>query len=164
MKDAPPNAYIVIDGRRWRASDPHIPDAYRQELVDELMAARRAVGQATRQHDVKGARARVNDAKVALGERGYPWWLQPTPNELAPRIEAAIRALLRSRRGRLIYPTDVARIVGGAAWRSLLPRVRTAAVAMSTRGELEMLSRGRVIQPPARGLVRYRLAERQTST
>ena len=34
---------VVITGRRWRATDPAIPESFRQELVDELMSARRAV-------------------------------------------------------------------------------------------------------------------------
>jgi len=162
VKDAPPNAYIVIDGRRWRASDPHIPDAYRQELVDELMAARRAVGLARRATDVKAARARVNDAKVALGERGHPWWLPSGPTERTPRIEAAIRALLRSRRGRLIYPTDVARIVGGGRWRPLLAEVRARAAEMMPRGDLRILSRGTVVRrSPPSGVLRYGLVEHE---
>ena len=36
--------FIEIDGRRWRATDPAIPEPFRKELVDELMRARRAVG------------------------------------------------------------------------------------------------------------------------
>ena len=39
----PDGHHFVIDGRRWRATDPSIPDSFRQELVDELMDARRAV-------------------------------------------------------------------------------------------------------------------------
>ncbi|WP_258934323.1 hypothetical protein [Nesterenkonia pannonica] len=35
--------HIVVDGRRWRASDPSIPEKLRSELVKELMAARRLV-------------------------------------------------------------------------------------------------------------------------
>lgn len=64
----PDGHYLVINGRKWRASNPSIPPKLRQELVDELMSARRAV------KDGKAdARKRVNDAKVALGERGQPW-------------------------------------------------------------------------------------------
>src|SRR5690606_6277251 len=111
----PDGRYIVVDGRRWRASDPEIPDALRQELVDELMAARRAV-----RTDGDAARPRVSDAKHALGERGYPWWEEPTEAELAERITATTRALLAKRAGRSICPSDVARVVGGAGerWRS----------------------------------------------
>jgi uncharacterized protein len=76
----PDGRYIVVDGRRWRASDPGLPEERRQELVDELMAARRAVGAAKRAGDAEAERAardRVHAAKVALGERGTPWWEEP---------------------------------------------------------------------------------------
>ncbi len=71
--------YVVIDGRRWRATNPNLPPEVRQQLVNELMDARRAVGAALRAKDAaaeKAARARVNAAKVALGERGPKWWEQ----------------------------------------------------------------------------------------
>ena len=73
----PDGHYVIIDGRRWRATDPSLPEERRQELVNELMAARRAVGAAKRAGDAKAekeARSRVHAAKVALGERGEPWW------------------------------------------------------------------------------------------
>jgi len=76
----PDGRYIVVDGRRWRASDPGLPPARRDELVRELMAARRAVGAAKRAGDAsaeRAARDRVHAAKVALGERGTPWWIEP---------------------------------------------------------------------------------------
>ena len=69
--------YIVIDGRRWRATDPNLPEDRRKELVRELMSARSAVGWAKRRGDAeaeKAARRRVHAAKVALGERGPKWW------------------------------------------------------------------------------------------
>ncbi|MDA0181881.1 hypothetical protein OJ997_16380 [Solirubrobacter phytolaccae] len=69
--------WIVIDGRRWRRSDPSLPEARRKELVSELMSARSAVGHARRKGDEQAERAardRVHAAKVALGERGPKWW------------------------------------------------------------------------------------------
>jgi uncharacterized protein len=69
--------YVLIDGRRWRATDPNIPEAERARLVGELMRARRDVGRALRAGDAEAereARVRVNAAKVALGERGEKWW------------------------------------------------------------------------------------------
>jgi hypothetical protein len=69
--------WIVIDGRRWRRSDPSLPEARRKELVSELMSARSAVGWAKRRGDAaaeRTARDRVHAAKVALGERGPKWW------------------------------------------------------------------------------------------
>ena len=52
-------------------------------FVTELMSARRAVKEAKRAEDaqaLKSARARVNDAKVALGERGPVWWDDGSPD------------------------------------------------------------------------------------
>ncbi|MET9935122.1 MULTISPECIES: hypothetical protein [unclassified Streptomyces] len=75
----PDGRYIVVGGRRWRATDPEIPPEAAARLRSLLMAARRAVGAALREHDAeaeRAARARVHTAKVALGERGEPWWEQ----------------------------------------------------------------------------------------
>lgn len=94
----PQRAFIIIGGRRWRTSDPSVPDNLRQELVNELMAARRAVRDGKNQSEIRRSRRRVNDAKVALGERGHAWWLPPSPTATNRRIEAAVRALLWSRR------------------------------------------------------------------
>jgi hypothetical protein len=73
----PDGHHVIIDGRRWRATDPDIPEGRRRELVSELMSARSAVGHAKRRGDeaaVRKARERVHAAKVALGERGPRWW------------------------------------------------------------------------------------------
>ncbi|MFC9947513.1 hypothetical protein [Streptomyces pratensis] len=75
----PDGRYIVVDGRRWRATDPEIPENIAAGLRRHLMAARRAVGTARRKGDEAAeevARGRVHRAKVALGERGTPWWEQ----------------------------------------------------------------------------------------
>ncbi|WP_256104819.1 hypothetical protein [Streptomyces sp. ODS05-4] len=75
----PDGRYVVIGGRRWRATDPDVPEEAAAELRSHLMAARRAVGAARRAEDPvaeRAARARVHTAKVALGERGEPWWEQ----------------------------------------------------------------------------------------
>jgi hypothetical protein len=52
-----------VRGRLWRTSNPALNPDRRQELVVELMDARR-----------KRDRARVDAAKRALGERGAVWW------------------------------------------------------------------------------------------
>lgn len=73
----------MIRGRLWRCADPSLPEARRQALVCELMDARRAVGRAKRSGDaaaMKDARAAVDGAKVALGERGPVWWTDGTPD------------------------------------------------------------------------------------
>ena len=69
--------HVLIDGRRWRTTDPSIPEERRQQLVNELMQARRDVGRALKAGDAEAereARARVHECKVALGERGAKWW------------------------------------------------------------------------------------------
>ena len=71
--------FIIVKGRRWRATDPLIPPDVSQQLRTALMAARRAVGAALRSGDKSGeqaARQEVNRLKIALGERGTPWWEQ----------------------------------------------------------------------------------------
>ncbi len=68
----PDGRYIIVNGRRWRATDPEIPDDARDRLQKHLMAARRVQD-----------RARVQAAKVALGERGEPWWEQTSAQRRA---------------------------------------------------------------------------------
>lgn len=121
--------HIVVDGRRWRATDPAIPEALRVELVAELMAARRDV-----RADPAAARPRVHDAKVALGERGDPWW-EPTPAGQRTRLASTMRALLRHRSPEAtICPSDAARVVGGPDWRQLMDTARSVAAELSGRG------------------------------
>jgi hypothetical protein len=77
VEATPDGHYVVIDGRRWRATNPNLSEDTRRKLVNALMEARRAVGAALRAKDAsaeKASRERVNAAKVALGERGPKWW------------------------------------------------------------------------------------------
>ncbi len=85
--------FVVISGRRWRATDPAIPEDVAAVLRRALMAARRDVGTALRNdRDPVPARARVQQAKVALGERGVPWWEQ-TLEQRRERWERGLREL-----------------------------------------------------------------------
>lgn len=79
----PDGRYLVIDGRRWRATDPTIPEGRRDELTKVLMAWRREVRRTQGTDDERAARAGVQAAKVALGERGTPWWEQSTEERRA---------------------------------------------------------------------------------
>ena len=82
--------FIIVAGRRWRATDPAIPEDVAAVLRKALMAARRDVGTALRSgQDPAPARARVQAAKVALGERGVPWWEQ-TLDERRQRWERGL--------------------------------------------------------------------------
>ncbi|WP_037502744.1 hypothetical protein [Sphingomonas jaspsi] len=79
----PDGRYFVVRGRLWRCSNPTLPEGRRRALVDDLMAARSAIGTALRCGDKaaeRQARARVHSAKIALGERGDPWWDDGTPD------------------------------------------------------------------------------------
>ncbi|QXI30017.1 hypothetical protein [Pseudomonas vanderleydeniana] len=79
----PDGRYFVVKDRLWRCSNPALPESLRQQHVNELMQARRDVKQAMGNddaHALKVARARVDAAKVALGERGAPWWTDGSPD------------------------------------------------------------------------------------
>jgi len=79
----PDGRYIVVRGRLWRKANPALAPDERQALVDALMQARRAIRTAMAQADEAGlrhARAQVQAAKVALGERGPVWWDDGTPD------------------------------------------------------------------------------------
>ena len=92
MERTPDGRYVVIDGRRWRATDPELPEDVAARLRRQLMSARRAVGTALRAGDPlaeRSARDRVHRVKTALGERGTPWWEQ-TSAERRERWEAGL--------------------------------------------------------------------------
>jgi hypothetical protein len=79
----PDGRYFVVAGRLWRSSNPALAPQQRQQLVDELMRARRQVGMAKRAGDTgaeRRARAAVDAAKRALGERGPVWWTDGAPD------------------------------------------------------------------------------------
>ncbi len=85
----PDGRYVVIDGRKWRATDPAIPDERRAELTRILMAWRREVRRTKGTDGERAARDGVQAAKVALGERGTPWWEQ-TDEEREARWSAEV--------------------------------------------------------------------------
>lgn len=79
----PDGRYLVVRGRLWRATDPSLPPDVRSALVLQLMDARRAVKAALRRGDadaLSAARAGVDSAKFALGERGPVWWTDGAPD------------------------------------------------------------------------------------
>jgi hypothetical protein len=79
----PDGRYIVVRGRLWRASNPQLPPHVKEALTAELMDARRAVKAALASGDanaLRSARARVQAAKEALGERGAVWWTDGAPD------------------------------------------------------------------------------------
>lgn len=79
----PDGRYFVVKERLWRCTNPALDAATRQRLTRDLMDARRDVGKAKRAADdgvLKDARARVDGAKKALGERGPVWWTDGAPD------------------------------------------------------------------------------------
>ncbi|MGJ8513782.1 hypothetical protein [Carnimonas bestiolae] len=73
----PDGRYFVAKDKLWRKTDPRLAESTRQQRVNELMRARRAVKEAKQSEDaaaLKRARDAVNEAKIALGERGPVWW------------------------------------------------------------------------------------------
>jgi hypothetical protein len=82
--------YVVINGRRWRATDPAIPDERRAELTRILMAWRREVRRTKGTTGESAARAGVHAAKVALGERGSPPWWEQTDDQRRARWETQV--------------------------------------------------------------------------
>lgn len=79
----PDGRYFVVRGRLWRTSNPALAPEKRQELVNALMQARRQVGLAVKAGDPEAerrARAAVDEAKHALGERGPVWWTDGAPD------------------------------------------------------------------------------------
>ena len=145
--------YIVVDGRRWRATDPGIPERLKAELVNELMSARRAVRDAkkdadTEAHAMAAARTRVQDAKVALGERGEPWWDAPTTDGLDERLTAAMRTLLRHRDpASTICPSDAARVVAGDRFRTVMDDARRVAAGLRDAGVVVTSQKGADVDP-----------------
>lgn len=140
--------YIIVNGRKWRATDPGIPENLRAELVKELMEARRLVK--SRGDDV---RFRVQDAKVALGERGDPWW-EPTDEGRRERLAATMRALLRQRDGKTICPSDAARVAGGENWRDLMNTAREVAGELVDQGQVRITQKGEPANVDAKGPIR----------
>ena len=81
----PDGRYFVVRGRLWRTSNPALDADARGRLTRALMAARRDVGAALKADAAdadaeRDARARVDDAKIALGERGPVWWTDGAPD------------------------------------------------------------------------------------
>lgn len=144
--------YVVINGRRWRATEPTIPAPLQSELRKELMDGRRAVKAALQTGDEaaeRRARERVQDAKVALGERGAHWWDDLTDEQVAPRVRSAMLALLRHRAPEsTICPSDAARVAGGPHWRSRMDVARSVAFELQREGVVEVRQAG---MPVAQG-------------
>lgn len=84
--------WMVIGGRRWRRTDPSLPDEVVAALTSHLGRGRSGVAPAKRAGDadaLAATRRRTDLAKHGLGERGPTWWDDPE----ADRLARAVRAL-----------------------------------------------------------------------
>jgi hypothetical protein len=157
--------HVVINGRRWRATDPAIPDALRSELVAELMDARRAVGAGLRagvDGDVSRAPARLQQANLGLGERRAARREPASGTDDTAhdeRLVATIRALLRHRAPEsTICPSDAARVVGGIGWRTMMDAARSAAFRLQGQGVVDVRAAGARVEDSAHARGPLRIA------
>ena len=82
----PDDHFFVVDGRRWRRTDPVIPGDVAAALRSHLGRGRNAVKRARRSGDeaaLAAARHRNGVAKHGLGERGPEWWTRPEDERIA---------------------------------------------------------------------------------
>lgn len=86
----PDGRHVIVGGRRWRATDPAIPEGRRAELTRILMAWRREVRRTKGTPDEARSRAGVQAAKLALGERGQPPWWEQSDAERRARWSADV--------------------------------------------------------------------------
>ena len=81
--------WLVVDGRRWRRTDPAIPEDALGRMTSHLGRGRSGVRTAGSEAELAATRHRTQLAKVGLGERGTPWWEQ-TDAERRQRWESAL--------------------------------------------------------------------------
>ena len=96
----------------------------------------------------------ADDARIALGD-----------GPVRQRLTAAIRALAEHRGpDGSTCPSDAARAVGGADWRTLMDDTRDLARELAMSGDVTITQRGSVLDPCAewRGPIRIRAADRTT--
>ena len=84
--------WLVVDGRRWRRTDPSIPEPELARLRSHLGRGRSGVRTAKDEAALAATRHRTQLAKVGLGERGTPWWEQ-SDAERRDRWESALAEL-----------------------------------------------------------------------
>ena len=83
--------FFVVNGRRWRRTDPCLPDDLVERLTSHLGRGRSGVRVAKNAGDddaVRASRRRVDLAKHGLGERGPRWWEDEEESRVARAREA----------------------------------------------------------------------------
>jgi hypothetical protein len=87
--------WLIIDGRKWRRTDPSLPEDVVAALKSHLGRGRSGVRTAKAAGDddaVAAARKRVGLAKLGLGERGDHWWERDEGDRL-DQAQDALRQL-----------------------------------------------------------------------
>ncbi|KAK4466960.1 hypothetical protein QBC42DRAFT_258414 [Cladorrhinum samala] len=93
----PGGHYIIVNGRKWRAKDPNIPDEALRELKHYLAKGRSGVRKRNQEKDdtekINLARRTTALAKLGLGERGKPEWWNDTDENRKQRWESSLASL-----------------------------------------------------------------------
>jgi hypothetical protein len=84
--------WLVVDGRRWRRTDPAIPADALARLKSHLRRGGNGVRTARNDGELDATRHRTQRAKVGRGELGTPWWEQ-SDTERRGRWEFALAEL-----------------------------------------------------------------------
>ncbi len=87
--------FFLHSGRRWRKTDPSLPEDVKARLMSHLGRGRSGVRNSAKGDDggaLPRARRTVQLAKEGLGERGTPWWEQSEAERTA-RWTAALEEL-----------------------------------------------------------------------
>lgn len=84
--------YLIVRGRRWRATDPLLSESVASPLRSELGRARSALRDVRDPEVVAAWRERVQLAKEGLGERGTAWW-ELSEADRTGRAEQRLREL-----------------------------------------------------------------------
>lgn len=87
--------FFLHSGRRWRRTDPSLPEDVKARLMSHLGRGRSGVRNSAKGDDggaLPRARRTVQLAKEGLGERGTPWWEQSAAERTA-RWTAALEEL-----------------------------------------------------------------------
>ncbi|CAD6571662.1 MAG: hypothetical protein CYPHOPRED_004533 [Cyphobasidiales sp. Tagirdzhanova-0007] len=91
--------HIIVNNRKWRATDPLIPEEALGELKHYLARGRAGVrgmkqkGKTEADDDIRLARMRTGLAKLGLGERGEIEWWEDTEEGRRVRWEKALTDL-----------------------------------------------------------------------
>ncbi|AZS44698.1 biopolymer transporter Tol [Microbacterium oleivorans] len=89
--DSDDDRWLIVNGRRWRRTDPSLPAELVAALTSHLGRGRSGVRRAQGDPDATAqARRRVDLAKHGLGERGPYWWDEPEDDRLRRAQQALV--------------------------------------------------------------------------